>query len=499
MRLLHNVIATLSLIAPLCGPLLADAPTVEGSVVKVFSTVRNPDVTRPWTKQAPSDVSGSGLVISGKRILTNAHVVLYASQVQVQANLAGDKISAKVEYIAPTIDLAILKLNDDSFFDTHPALPMANSIPSIKDTVLVYGFPLGGNSLSITKGIVSRIEFVFYNYPVSGLRIQVDAALNHGNSGGPAVVDGKMIGLAYQVMNNAENIGYIIPTEEIEFFLEQAALGNAYAKPAIYDDTQSLENAALRPYLKLKPDDTGTLVLKVDDSAPSYPLKKWDLLSKIGDAPIDDQGMIHQGDLRLDFHYLVRKVSRDGKVSFEIVREGERMRVDVPVVTTRPQLESWLNGQYPKFFIYGPLVFSPVTGEIGEAILNSQGLANPMLMSLNPVLTRRGEVPSFPGEELVIVTSPFLPNRLIDGYANHQADVVSKVNGIPIKNMKQIIEVLRDAKTEFVTIDFSGRGMESLVFPRKKVLAATDDILNDNGIRDQGSPEYMAVWNAKPK
>ncbi|HEY1793888.1 MAG TPA: trypsin-like peptidase domain-containing protein [Opitutaceae bacterium] len=495
MRLLPAAIATLSLLAPALLPAATPAPAVESSVVKVFSTVRNPDVTRPWTKQAPSDITGSGVVIDGKRILTNAHVVLYASQVQVQANLAGDKISARVEYIAPSIDLAVLRLDDESFFDTHPPLPRSNAIPAIKDTVLVYGFPVGGNSLSITKGIVSRIEFASYNYPVWGLRIQVDAAINHGNSGGPAAVDGKMIGLAFSGRTDAENIGYIIPTEEIEFFLGQAASGAPYAKPAVYDDCQTLENSALRPYLKLKATDTGTLVENTDSPDPSYPLRKWDLISRIGDTPIDDQGMIHQGDLRLDFHYLVRKAAHKGKVSLEIVRDGRRMRLDVPVYTGRPLLENWLEGEYPRYFIYGPLVFSPATGDIAEAIINTPGIVSPILLSRNPALTRRGEVPAFPGEELVIVASPFLPNHLVDGYSNHQATVVSRVNGVPVRNLGQMVEVLRDATSEFVTFEFSGRGFETLVFPRRKLLAATDDILSDNGIREQGSPEYMAIWN----
>jgi len=91
------------------------APTsgvIENSVVKIFSTVRYPDLYKPWTKQSPEEQTGSGVVIEGKRILTNAHVVNYASQVQIQANQAGDKISATVEYIAPGIDLAVLKLDD---------------------------------------------------------------------------------------------------------------------------------------------------------------------------------------------------------------------------------------------------------------------------------------------------------------------------------------------------------------------------------------------------
>src|SRR6195256_560764 len=161
---LGSLCSLIAYAAPASTARAADATpaAIENSVVKVFATMRYPDPFKPWTKQAPSEVTASGAVIEGKRILTNAHVVLYASQVQIQANQAGDKLSATVEMVAPGIDLAILKLEDDSFFEKHAPVIRANALPSIKDTVLAYGFPTGGTSLSITKGIVSRIEFTSY-------------------------------------------------------------------------------------------------------------------------------------------------------------------------------------------------------------------------------------------------------------------------------------------------------------------------------------------------
>src|SRR2546422_587957 len=76
----------------------------------------------------------------------------------------------------------------------HTPLTGSPALQDIRDAVMVYGFPRGGTSLAITKGIVSRIEFMPYHFPVSGLRIQIDAAVNPGNSGGPAIAGDKMIG-----------------------------------------------------------------------------------------------------------------------------------------------------------------------------------------------------------------------------------------------------------------------------------------------------------------
>src|SRR5258708_39289579 len=96
------------------------APAIENSVVKVFATMRYPDPFKPWTKQAPSEVTASGVVIEGRRILTNAHVVLYATQVQIQANAAGDKLPATGVAVAPLIHLPVFPLDHASVFDTPP-------------------------------------------------------------------------------------------------------------------------------------------------------------------------------------------------------------------------------------------------------------------------------------------------------------------------------------------------------------------------------------------
>ena len=286
----------------------ASASALENSVVKVFSTLRGPDPYKPWSKAAPQSVTGSGVVIDGHRILTNAHVVGYASQVQIQANGAGDKIGATVLAISRGMDLALLQVEDESFFDSHKPLPRANVLPDVRDAVLAYGYPTGGTSLSITKGIVSRIEFVHYNFPVSGLRIQIDAAINPGNSGGPVVAGDKMIGLAFAGMLNAQNIGYIIPNEEIELFLRDQAAGAPKGKPAMRDVTQTLENPALRSYLRLAKGVEGAVVMKPASKDAQYPLKEFDVITHIGEFPIDNQGMVKLNSTsRVRFQYRVQK------------------------------------------------------------------------------------------------------------------------------------------------------------------------------------------------
>jgi S1-C subfamily serine protease len=475
---------------------------VENSVVKVFSTIRYPDPFKPWTKQAPSEFTGSGVVIEGKRILSNAHMVLYASQVQVQANQAGDKVSATVEAVAPGIDLALLKLDDESFFDSHPPLQRANTLPGIKDVVLAYGYPKGGTSLSITRGIVSRIEFAPYMYPVTGLRIQIDAAINAGNSGGPAMVGEKMIGLAFSHLTSAQSIGYIIPSEEIDLFLKDIADGHYDGKPAMFDDLQTLENPALRSFLKLDKSIEGMVVHKAESTDPGYALKEWDVITKIGDTSVDDQGMVRlAAGLRVRFQYLIQKLAKDGKVPLTVIRNGKTIQVDLPVKTTRPRVIPDLDGTYPPYFVYGPMVFSTATTLFTSALSRtSSGNTYMGLLAAygNPLIKRTGDKPSFEGESLVVVSSPFFPHRLDKGYDNPQAQVVKTINQVPVKNLGHLVQLLRDSRDEFINIEFDSRAGETLVFPRAEMLAATDEILTDNGVRSQGSIDMIAVWNAKP-
>ncbi|GLH71881.1 serine protease [Geothrix limicola] len=470
------------------------APRIEDSVVKVFSTIRKPDTAKPWGKHAPEEASATGVVIEGRRILTNAHVVLYASQVQVQANQAGDKISAKVEAVAPGIDLAVLKLDDEAFFDGHPPLKRASVLPEVKDAVMAYGFPTGGTSLSITKGIVSRIEFTRYNQPVSGLRIQIDAAINPGNSGGPAIVGDKMIGLAFSTLGGAQNIGYIIPCEEIDLFLKDIEDGRYDGKPAMFDHLQTLENPSLRSFLKLDRSVQGMVVHEPFRSVPANPLKEWDVITRIGGTPIDDQGMVKVGaNLRVRFQYLIQKLAKQGTVPLTVVRGGKELAIQMPVSANHPTLIPDLQGAYPSYFVYGPLVFSTATLQFLSGNSNRMGY---FIYSGSPLVTRSGQDPAFPGEELVVVASPFFPHNLAKGYSNPMTEVVKSVNGLPIQNLKHLVQVLRDAKDEFIVLAFVRSGAESMIFPRAQTLAATEEILTDNGIRSQGSPDVLAVWKA---
>jgi hypothetical protein len=308
--------------------------------------------------------------------------------------------------------------------------------------------------------------------------------------------------VAFSHLQMAQNIGYIIPVEEIELFLQDIADGHYDGKPTMYDDLQTLENPALRSYLHLPESLQGMVVHRPFDSAASYPLKEWDVITKIGDVPVDDEGMIKLGDtLRVRFPYMVQKLAVKDTVPLTIFRGGKELKINLPVLRQRPLVIPELKGSYPSYFVYGPIVFSEATTDlIALAQRNREtGAIVGMLTYIgSPLITRIGDKPTFPGERLVVVPCPFFPHRLSKGYGNPGWQVLQTVNHQPIKNLAHLVEVLRDLKDEFVTFEFNTRSSgEAIVFPRAEMVSATENILNDNGVRSQGSTDAMKIWTAK--
>ncbi|CAA7049084.1 unnamed protein product [Microthlaspi erraticum] len=187
------------------------------SVVKVFTVSSKPRLFQPWQISMQSECSGSGFVISGKKIITNAHVVANHTSVKVRKHGSPTKYKAKVRAIGHECDLAILEIDNDEFWEGMSFLELGD-IPLMQDTVAVVGYPCGGDSISVTKGVVSRVEQILYPLEYSQpwntassstelLAVQIDAAINPGNSGGPVIMGNKVIGVAFESLFWSDNIG----------------------------------------------------------------------------------------------------------------------------------------------------------------------------------------------------------------------------------------------------------------------------------------------------
>ena len=239
----------------------------------------------------------------------------------------------------------------------------------------------------------------------------------------------------------------------------------------------------------------GLLVREPKRRDPAYPLKEFDILTRIGTHEIDNEGMVQaQDNLRLSFVSQVPKLVRNGTVPVSVLRAGKAIDVALPVSREPDQLLRGYDGRYPSYFVCGPLVFSPVVSNAIPYYFQY----NPNLGGRNsPHTTRRSDRAQFPGEELVVVTAPLLRTRMTKGYADPFGQVISEVNGTKVKNLAHLVELIRSCKDEYLTFRFAEDYAETLVFRRQAMLDATEPLMSENGIPRRGSDDVLAVWNGK--
>jgi S1-C subfamily serine protease len=247
------------------------------AVVKVYCTHTAPDYSLPWQKQRQFTSTGSAFMIGDGKLLTNAHCVEHDTQVKVKRRGDDRKYVAKVLVRGVDCDIALLSVESEDFWKGAEPLRLGH-LPRLQDSVTVVGYPLGGDTISVTKGVVSRIEVTSYAHGSSDLLgIQIDAAINPGNSGGPAFNDqGECIGVAFQVYRSeeTENIGYVIPTTVVSHFLTDYERNGKYTGyPCLGVLLQKLENPALRECLKV-PTNEGVLVRRVEPTSDASKVLK---------------------------------------------------------------------------------------------------------------------------------------------------------------------------------------------------------------------------------
>ena len=343
---------------------------IKKAIVKIYSSAKEPNYKKPWISRI-SRSSGSGAVIGKNLILTNAHVVANTTFLEVQRFDITKRFIAHVVAVSHELDLALVTTEDKSFFNGIKPLKIG-SLPHTEQKILVLGYPMGGKTLSVTSGVVSRIEHQRYVH--SGekfLAIQVDAAINPGNSGGPAISSGKIVGVVMQGITFSQNIGYLVPTVMIKHFLNDWKDGKIDGVPQLHFFISTLENPAIKRYYGLDSNQTGVLVDRIMPLGNSYnAVKKGDIILEINGKKVYDDGTIEfrKGEYT-SAKYAVDLLQMGDSVKLKIWRN--KKIVNVTVKLDKPNSKVWLVKSYqydkdPTYFIYGGYIFSPLVENIIE-------------------------------------------------------------------------------------------------------------------------------------
>ena len=459
--------------AALLLPLAAlHAVEISKSLVRIEATSQEPNYKTPWS---PGDVTsgvGAGFVVDGKRIMTNAHVVSNARFLTVSKEGDPNPYLAQVLHIAHDCDLALLSVENPDFFNGTAPLEFGG-IPQIESVVSAYGYPVGGTRLSVTRGIVSRIDFQPYSHSGmdSHLAIQIDAAINPGNSGGPVMQNSKVVGVAFQGYSGdvAQNVGYMIPTPVIHRFLKDVEDGRYDHYVDLALTYRNLFNPAARSALGLEDENTGVQICSVYSSGASDGIvKPGDVILKIDGHTVSSDGTIPLEDEAVPLEEVVERKFKGDKVHLDILRDGKPMTLTVPLREPWPfKLQSNLYDERPRYFVAGGLVFQPVDQNFMEAHDPSDQRLNYLFdfFIADGLHATRPEI---------VVLSNILPDP-VNAYADEfRYSVVDEVNGRRIKRIEDIAAAFEE-KADYYVIKFAGGG-RPIVLERKAIEEARSRI-----------------------
>jgi len=449
--------------------------------------------------------TGSGFIISGRRILTNAHNIANQNWILVQRHGIPKKYPAKVLAVGHECDLALLGVDDDDFWAGTRALEFG-AVPELQQSVVVVGFPTGGDNLCVTAGVVSRVDV--HEYAHSGfslLCVQIDAAVNPGNSGGPALQhdSNKVIGVAFQGREDAENVGYIIPSSVVDHFLRDierhgnytgfvtlgitwAPLENRHlrhfvgieALPVSLDENKSVAGAGNLTPAAAAGWRSGVMVCKVDRTRHrDEALATGDTLLAVDGVAIADDGTVPFRVMeRLAFAHIISQKFAGDPVRLTLLRDKQVVERRVSLCAPRYLVPECVYDVAPRYYIVGGVVFVPLTlqylmHEFGKRYYEKA--PNALLAAIDERFQSQA------GEE-VVVLSQMLASDITSGYDGIRNIRVERVNGARVSSLAELA-----ARVEACSDDFLVFGLahtQTVVLHRREALAATPAILAQHSI-----------------
>lgn len=458
------------------------------AIVKIYTVSKVPNYQEPWNSSMRRS-TGSGTIIEGNLILTNAHVVADQTFLEVQRYGQRKRYIAKVLSVSHQADLALLKVEDGQFFAGVKPLEFGE-LPRVEQQIVVYGYPMGGDTLSATIGVVSRIEHHVYAHSgESFLAVQVDAAVNPGNSGGPALSEGKIVGVVMQVIGKSQNIGYLVPVSMVKHFIEDIKDGHHDGFADFGIITQSLENPSLRRYYHLDDNTTGKLVnYIIYNSALKDVLKAGDIITAIDGHQIENDGTVAFRDHEYtSYHYYVDQRQMGEKVKLDILRDQKKMQVEAVLTQTADDILLVDTNQYdtiPRYFIYGGYVFSPLS----RNLLLSTGV-NQLKLSYYAT-----QWPTEKKKEVVVLLK-VLASDISRGNYNLAMWPIEKINGETFDSFQTFYDKMQSFEGQYIVLE-DEEGVK-VVIDKQEALSKQDEILKKYNIEFDRSDNLRTNQIAK--
>lgn len=429
------------------------------AVPQIFSQITEFNWVEPYKTPTQQEMVGSGFFINKEGdIITNAHVVDQAIAVTIQvSSIRTRRFAVDIIGISPERDLALLRLKKKELEALMKELNV-KEIPFMKignsdsihraDKIMALGYPLGQQGLKSTTGVVSGREHIMGQY-----FIQISAPINKGNSGGPSLDSkGYTIGVNTAGVPGAQNVGYIIPSNDVVLFLEQLSTLPAgktpklLRKPYLGVIFNPVGNENLTSFLG-NPAPGGLYVVDVYKGSPleKAGLKPGDMIYKIDDYAVDTSGEMSVPWSKEDRISIVDYVSRlkiGHKIHLEFYRRGQLKKTSFILTQIEPPIKRVYPG-YEKidYEVLAGFVLMPIT--LNHVVLLAQ---------YAPDLMQFADLKK-PVEPALLVTHVMLNSPASRARAVGAGGIIAEVNGQKIKTLDDFRAAVPESiKSGYLTI-----------------------------------------------
>jgi len=421
---------------------------VRNTVVQVFAHISETDLLQPYKSPHQFPACGSAFFINDQGdLITNAHVVNQAAAVWIQIPALGKKIIDVDVVGVSERDIALLRLRPEGkelvlkALGSIPYLSLGNSDTIRRaDEVLALGYPLGQQSLKSTTGVISGRE--------QGM-VQMSAPINPGSSGGPLLnTKGEVIGINTSGITEAQNVGYIIPINDLKIVLPDLDKIKLLRKPFLgvfYNNATD----ALTEYLG-NPQPGGCYVVEVvkNSTLEKAGVQRGDMIYEINGYRLDIYGEMNVpwSEDKISLIEYVSRLSVGQDINLAVYRKGERKQLTVAF--NQAQLPA-IRKIYPGF---EEVSYEVIAGMVVMPLTLNHIHA---LMGVAPGLARYAESKE-QGEPILVITHIF-PNSQI--YRTRTLTVgctLNEVNGVPVHSLGDLkAALLKTANEKFLTIKAS--------------------------------------------
>ncbi|MEP6955370.1 MAG: trypsin-like peptidase domain-containing protein [Chthoniobacterales bacterium] len=460
-----------AVVAPVAVPTRPNGK-IQNSLVRITATGVQPDYKAPWNSGGIERGVGAGFAIDATRIMTNAHVVSNSRYLTVERDGDPNKYPARVLFVAHDCDLALITVASPEFARNMVPLTFGG-IPELESTVSAYGYPIGGERMSVTTGIVSRIDFQLYTHSSidQHLAIQISAQINPGNSGGPVMQNGKVVGVAFQGYSGdvAQGVAYMIPTPVISRFLKDVTDGRYDRYVDLGVTYTKLQNPAQRRFLGLKDDDRGVLVSSVIAGASAAKaIQPGDVLMAIDDHPIASDAFVELDGDRVEMPEVVERKFKGDKEKLDLIRDKKPITTTVELEPLWPYLfQGHSYDIQPRFVLYGGLLFQPLSLDLVQAY-------QPQDLRLRHFFDYFVTEQIYLEHPEVVVLTNILPDPINSYLSPYRAGIVDEINGQKIRTLDDLAKAFAETPDKFI-VQMVGDG-PPLVLDRQGVEAARERI-----------------------